>query len=646
MTFRTVLLAGCAAVASARPVVLVQNGSPKASIVIGDSASADERAAAADLAHYIEKVSSARLPVSSTASGRQPKLLVGPAACPPAVRRELAALQGDAYLIESLPDGSIALAGKGREGTSFAVYRFLERYAGVRWLWPGELGEVTPRRATIEVDDIAIRREPAYLWRDLGPGGSLWGPDDKWTMERKLGVSEAHQRAQKLWEKRNGFGGLEFYGGHAFGEILPPSKYGQNHPEYFALVNGKRAWEHFDGKHGAQPCTTNPDVIRLTAEFSESFFERHPDYDAFAISLNDGGGFCECDRCRRLDTGAIQVEASDPETGKAGKRVVITDRIMTFANEVAQRVAKKYPDKKLILFAYGPYKQPPQRVKPLPNVIVQYTFHVSLDWDPAAEERQYRETAAWSAAAGQTGIYEYFIQGNSPDLPRLMMEPIARSVRKLREQGYRYYQTQAGDGHALNGLNYYALGRLLWDPAADVDAITSDYIESGFGKAAPAVRRYFERMANRWKVLQGRQVTMDAATSKEYRGVADAYPAEFRAACRADLTEAYGAALGAERERVRFLQRGLEYLEVTLDAVEKTLPLLDAGWKFTPKVIEPAGGDRAQFRQAVSAWEARDRYVENLKQGFELAYFWIRYNDRNRSFVPLARMSLADRATK
>ncbi|HUS08480.1 MAG TPA: DUF4838 domain-containing protein, partial [Bryobacteraceae bacterium] len=532
----------------------------------------------------------------------------------------------------------IALAGKGREGTSLAVYRFLERYAGVRWLWPGELGEVVRPRPTITVENAAIEQEPAYLWRDLGPGGALWGADDKWTMERKLGVSEEHQRAQKLWEKHNGFGGQVFYGGHAFGEILPPSKYGAAHPEYFALVKGKRAWEHFDGKHGGQPCTSNPDVVRITADYSEKFFGEHPDYDAFAISLNDGGGFCECDRCRRLDSGAVQVDAADPEGGKGGRRAVITDRIITFANEVAAQVAKKYPGKKLILFAYGPYKQPPQRVKPLPNVIIQYTFHVSMDWDGAAEERQYRETGAWSGATKELGIYEYFIQGNSPDLPRLMLEPIGRSVRRLREQGYRYYQTQAGDGYALNGLNYYALGRLLWDPSADVATLTSDYVESGFGKAAPAVKRYFERLADQWKAQKGQQVTMDAAKLEEYRRVAAAYPADFRAACRADLAEAGRQAQGVERERVRFLERGFQYVELTLEAVEKTLPLLEAGWKFTPDVTPPAGADKAAFRKTMDAWEARGRYVETLKQGFEVAYFWIRYNDQNRSFVPLAKM--------
>src|SRR5215475_2012466 len=235
------------------------------------------------------------------------------------------------------------------------------------------------------------------------------------------------------------------------------------------------------------------------------------------------------------------------------------------------------------------------------------------------------ETGAWSGVAKNLGIYEYFIQGNSPDLPRLMLEPIAQSVRKLYAQGYRYYQTQAGDGYAVNGLNYYTLGRLLWDPAADVHSIQGDFVEAGFGKAAPAVNRYLTRLEDQWQAQKGKPVAMDAATETQYRSVAEAYPPEFRAACRADLEEADRLSSGRAKERVQFLQKGLEYIDLTVGAIERTLPLFQAGWKFAPAVSPPEQPDLAEFRRALAAWEQRDRYVESLKEDFAIAYFWVRY---------------------
>ena len=55
-------------------------------------------------------------------------------------------------------------------------------------------------------------------------------------------------------------------------------------------------------------------------------------------------------------------------------------------------------------------------------------------------------------------------------------------------------------------------------------------------------------------------------------------------------------------------------------------------------VTPPAGADKEALRRALAAWEARTRYVEQHQQGFELSYFWIRYNVENRSFVPLIPM--------
>ncbi len=384
------------------------------------------------------------------------------------------------------------------------------------------------------------------------------------------------------------------------------------HPEYFALVGGRRdsTPEDFDGKHGRQPCTTNPDVIGIVAEHCSRFFREHPDYEAFSISLNDGRGFCECDRCRALDTGETQPEGFDPETGAAARYRVITDRVITFANQVAERLVRENPEKRLILFAYGQYKRPPKRVKPHPNLIIQYTMHTASHWTPALADQQFKELGAWSGSARHLAIYDL---------------------------GYRYYQTQHGAGYAINGFNYYLLSKLLCNPALDAAAIQRDYAEKGFGKAAPAVARYLDRMAAQWKQTGG-TLSMDFTSIKNYQRVLEAYPPSFLKLCREDLEEARRAVDGEERERVVFLDKGLRYTEHTLAAVEQTLPLLESGWKFGRTVTAPSGAVRQDLDRARAAWETRDRYVESLRNDFALAYVWIRYNDSQRSFNPLVKM--------
>jgi hypothetical protein len=209
-------------------------------------------------------------------------------------------------------------------------------------------------------------------------------------------------------------------------------------------------------------------------------------------------------------------------------------------------------------------------------------------------------------------------------------------VRRMHELGIRYYQTQAGDEFAVNGLNFYTLARLLWNPEADVRAIARDYAGKGFGRGAPAVTRYLDRLAAAWQA-DGNAV-MNYPRLPDYQALLKTYPRSFRAACRADLAEAASLAEGADRERVGFLEAGFRYFEMTMDAAEKTLPLLEAGWKLGRKITPPAQPDMRVFERAQAAWEDRDRYVESHRSDYTLAYLWIRYNDQLRTFNPLNGM--------
>ncbi|MBM3786831.1 MAG: DUF4838 domain-containing protein [Acidobacteria bacterium] len=597
----------------------------------------DDSEARRELAHYLTKAT------GSPQGNPARRFLVGQSEAPAAVKAALAQLPEDGYVIDIAANGTVTLAGNGGDGTAFAVYDFLERFLGVRWLWPGESGEVVAPVDNLRLKPGRIVEKPAFVWRSLGPAGALWGPLDKWTKERELGVSAEHQRTQKLWERRNRLGGLRVQGGHAFGEILPPARYGASHPEYFALVNGKRDFEHFDGKHGAQPCTTNPDVIRLTVDYCRRFLQANPSHHAVSISLNDGRGFCECDRCRRQDAGAQRHEAADPETGGAATLPVITDRIIAFASQVAAGVAQTHPDRKVLLFAYGMYKDPPRRERVHPNLIIQYTMHASGHRDPEYARKEFDELGRWSKAARNLAVYEYFVQGAMPDLPRLFPNTLASSVRRLHSLGYRYYETQAGDGYALNGLNYYLLARLLWNPQSDPEALQRDYFERGFGRAAPAVSRYLHQLAERYAGSANGDVKMSDGGIAEHRALDRLYPPEFRESLRRDLAE---AASLEDSVRVKFLAKGFRYFDLTMTAVERSLGLLEAGWTLSRRVTPPAKPDGKAFDAALSAWDQRNQHVERNRNGFEVAYFWVRYNDANRSFVPLARMRDFDKRTR
>ena len=331
-------------------------------------------------------------------------------------------------------------------------------------------------------------------------------------------------------------------------------------------------------------------------------------------------------------------DRDDPEAGRGGPVPVITDRMLTFANAVAEGVVATHPDKKLLLYAYGQYARPPARVRTHPAVVVQYAMKAAGWWDEAARAAAEADLEGWSRVAPTLGIYEYFTQTNFPDMPRLFPELIGRSAHRLHALGYRYYQTQAGDGYALNGLDFYVLSRLLWSPDADPQALVDDYVRSAFGAAAPAMGRFFGRLEDAWRRTGTSDVVMNRATAAEYRRVLSVYPAALREACEGDLREASDTATGTDRKRVRFVEKGYRYFALTIAAIERTLPLLEAGWVLARSVVPPPDADAGAYDRARRAWEEREAYVESLKDDFVLSYLWIRSNDETRSFNPLRGM--------
>ena len=612
------------------PVVLVENGRARATIIVDARASREVRFAAQELQRYIEKISGTRLSISSdgkAVSGTH--ISVGNGAALPST------LGSEGFRIKT-EGGNLILAGKDDVGTQFAVYTFLEKHLGLRWLWPGELGEVVPAARSIIIPLIDQTQEPHFKWRNRGPGGALWGapagPTEMRARERLLGVSAEHQAQVALWETRNRWGGMKIYGGHSLGEIFPPEKFARTHPEFYALIDGQRAvpGPDYDYKHGGQVCTTHPGVIRAAVEWVRRFFDDHPDFDGVHITMNDSGGFCECDRCRALDSGemikrpGIEIEKMKKAPARYG---VITDRIFTYVNQVAAEVEKTHPGKYIVSMAYSRYAAPPRLVRLRPSVIPQYCLWGAYRHANATlKEEQHATAAAWARAGGRAAIYEYFINGSWPGLHRLVVPQIADSIKRLRSLGIDMFQTQSGDDFAINGINYYVAGRLLWDTSLDAQAVLDDFYQKGFSRAAPAIRRYHQRLQEVWRAAtaDGEDIT---CSSFEKTRLPELFTPELLEQCARDLAEASRAADNdLIRRRVEFYRQGLRYTELTTAASRAARRALE----------RPS--EKRLIEEALAAWAERDRFVEGLKNDFVVAYFWVRYNDLQRSFNPTERL--------
>jgi hypothetical protein len=305
---------------------------------------------------------------------------------------------------------------------------------------------------------------------------------------------------------------------------------------------------------------------------------------------------------------------------------------------VLEEVVKTHPDKRLILYAYSQYQSPPARVVPHPNLLIHYCLLTDHHGNRKIAERDFGMLSAWGdSGVKHLAIYDYFIRGGWPDLPRPFPHLVQESVRQSQAAGGRYYQTQHGDGYAINGINYYALGKLLWDPSVDAKEIERQYLLDLFPRAATRVQRYFDRLAAGYRE-SACDVMLDGAQFNHYRPIVQLYSEPVLEACRQDLAEASALAEGAEAERVKRLHAGLNYTELTVQAIRATIPLLEAGWRLQGKVVPPPEPDMQAFHRALTAWQARDQFVHSQTNNWVLAVMWIEYNNLNHGWNPRRAM--------
>jgi hypothetical protein len=139
---------------------------------------------------------------------------------------------------------------------------------------------------------------------------------------------------------------------HAWSRALPSSLFDQ-HPEYFAEVDGKRIPK--------QACISNPEVVERFVRHYVERFDEAPEMESASISPNDGANYCECQRCLAMNKD-------------------LSSRVLMFINEVARRVAEKHPHRYLAFYAYAYNEEPPKasNLRVEPNVVTVLA-HYSTD---------------------------------------------------------------------------------------------------------------------------------------------------------------------------------------------------------------------------------------------------------------------------
>ncbi len=358
---------------------------------------------------------------------------------------------------------AIVLKASDSLGIINGLYMLLDQW-GCRWVMPGKMGEVIPRKSALS---LPVGQELIKSGFDSRVESSWRQGKDHPDWRRR------NRRAAKQWLSAQ----------HYWLYAIPPSKYFTSHPEYYALIGGKR--------RPTQLCTTNPEVRELMVKKALEYFKKRPTAASFPMDPADNFDHCQCENCKKLDNPG-EISKGYP---------CVSNRVAAFANYVAKRIAETYPDKKIGFYAYANKKLPPT-IKLHKNIFVPYTrdssslIHLMPDEQVPSSLEYWQSLKKWQQVCSNMYAYEYDPVSWTGSLPCPTYLVRAQALKKQYDMGIKgVINDQGPRGDATLFVNRYMEARFRTNPDLDPKKELADMCNKFFGPAGKAMNQYYLSLA-------------------------------------------------------------------------------------------------------------------------------------------------------
>ena len=428
--------------------------------------------------------------------------------------------------------------GGDRRGTLCCIYDFLNRELGCVFAQPDI--EYIPERTTIDVSEEFFYHQPFMKSRYIIGNGDekmrQWcakiclshsvPPQVNKTPEFQGERELFQEEFEKIWAYKaveiQGESGISI-GGHACESIMPPSKYFQEHPEYFAYNPSQKPdalHKMKDGRDSFGICWTHPQVKKIFVEYFLNFFRKHPYIKRFTFFPNDGQPPCFCEHCRKQE---------EPWQGITTRQLQYTKNYVLFAAEIAKAVAKEFPDVRIEVGSYNGHTELPDDfdAELPPNLDVLFCIF-ERKWDRALDDpptdEELRKTLAETTVSTYEkdakkytiypeifkkwrkhikGMFRYYDYLTSTLGSMGMLFPVSkgtvRTIRFLKQQGFDGYGSQWFDSPVIwasYGLSLYVASRASWDESKTWEQLAKEYCLALYQEAATPMVEYYETLEN------------------------------------------------------------------------------------------------------------------------------------------------------
>ena len=471
-------------------------------IIIAPTATDAERFAAFELQNFIYQITGLTPGLDgrdTTHAGRT--IYIGSAASSD-ILMSLDGLDANAYLVHTDPSGDIVLSGNSDIATLYAVYDFL-KLQGCRWYLPGPVGQVVPQKTALTLPDTNRVESPDYIVRSIAQAAHHYDIDENpidinieeyidWCVRNRIDALICGEYPFTMtFDAHRGFGHQQRVG-HTYGRLIM-----DQHPEWWALVDGVRTRTHVSGRKN-QPCLSNSDLREFVINDARQFFSASPTSDAYALSANDYTCWCECASCRALDSdGGTGPWIVQHNSSTCFPLLGMADRTVHFTNEILTGLNAQHPDKKIEVYAYAATQKPPLLYSANPNFILSYTWHGApvnkpiSDTSYAINLATVEELTGWQAAGiTEFSLYDY---GNFfyPDIPNFWFYHQSDYLKTFHDQwGFRRNIAEQDHTLELSIVAYNLRAQCYWDVDTQYPDFIRDLCNRFYGPGADEMFEY------------------------------------------------------------------------------------------------------------------------------------------------------------
>ena len=180
-----------------------------------------------------------------------------------------------------------------------------------------------------------------------------------------------------------------------------------------------------------------------------------------------------------------------------------TDLVWRRTAELARRLAAKFPQARVSQMSYIPYVRIPTNDIP-DNVEVFVARRGPWAEGTAIGEREKGEVCGWHAKLGRkVSLWNYPDKVDCwnlemKNIPQLAPRAWARYYHAVAPHVTGAFAESESDRWLYNYLNYYVFSRICWNPEADVEAILAEHHRLMFGAAAQEMAEFFDTLEKRW----------------------------------------------------------------------------------------------------------------------------------------------------